>query len=149
MNPNPSLMTQLTNTMSQGQSPMNVQTPGSPMYQPSLITPAPAPTPDRSPEAAMHLGALHRYYEKNGMQKPSQLTSAPTAQPGGSQVTLPVQDTNPQQPGVQIPVSEAELIVKALTKRLEHHSKAGEKVLNALMPDFSQSPVAGQSAQLK
>jgi hypothetical protein len=98
----------------------------------------------------MPLGALHRYFERNNMPKPQQL-AAGTMQPAG-QVTLPdVQDTNPGQPGTQVPVSEGELILKALTKRLEHHSKTAEKIVNAALPkpDFSESPTAGQSATLK
>lgn len=129
----PSLMSQLTQSMAQGGSPMNVQTPGSPMYQPSLTPQTPSPMPDKSPTTAMHLGALHRYFEKNNIPKPSQLQSGNIAPAG--QVTLPpVQDVNPNQSGTQIPTSEAELIIKALSKRLEHHSKTAEKIVGSMLP---------------
>ncbi len=149
---NPSLMSQLTAGMAQGTSPMNTVTPGAPTYQPSLVPPQNTPMPDKSPTSAMH---LHNAFQRRGLPIPPQLQTQATAQPsvsqGGSQVTLPVEDQNPQQAGVQVPVGEAELIIKALTSRLQMLGKHESAVRDHLFPkpDFSESPTAGQSAQLK
>lgn len=131
MNPTPSLMSQLSNTMATGQSPMNVQTPGSPMFDPGLISPNPSPMPNKSPMSMMH---LQNHFKNTGMPLPPQLQQMQGGQGQQPLVTLPIEDQSQQQPGVQVPASEAELIIKAMTKHLDHKHKMEGKMLDAVLP---------------
>lgn len=115
------LQTQLAQSM-QGGSPMNIATPGSPTAMPGLQAPAPTPMPDRSPMSMMHKPALQQAVQQSQMPQQADMTI-----PG-------LQDQNPQQPGVQVPTSEAELIIKALDSRMKSISKIHEAVANNLYP---------------
>lgn len=131
---NPSLMARLTQGMQAGNSPMNTVTSGSPNFQPSLQSPTPSPMPNKT----FHLEAA---LKRRGMQLPPQLAQQGEPQAQGGQVTLPnVQDINPQQPGVQVPLSEVELIIKALSKHLDHKNKMEAKVLEAALPQQDTQP---------
>ena len=109
--------------------------PQSPNFQGPLQAPQNPPMPNKSPTSAMHLtDALKRRNIDPGAI--AQLTQS--TQP---QVTLPIQDQNPQQPGVQVPQSEAELIIKALTDRMKtlgkHESAVRDHLFNSNQPDMN------------
>lgn len=125
------LATQLAQSMQSGQSPMNISTPGGPMQQQGLQAPSPTPMPDKSPMTMIN--------PPQGMQVPTNPQSP--AQATGQDVTLPIQDANPQQAGVQIPASESELILKALDHRLKTLSKIHSMAATSAFPQPEpQSP---------
>lgn len=141
---NPSLMTQLNNSMQSGGSPMDVQTPGSPMFDPSLQTPSPTPMPQGSPMSQIHVTHpdLHAVLQKQGISPGG---GDPAMQPNAAgNVTLPLQDQEPQSPGVQVPLSDAQLIIKAMTKHMDHKNKIEAKVLDAALPQPEPSQVQPQ-----
>lgn len=86
------------------------------------------------------MGALQRSLQAKGIQMPQAAQSPQGAPQGGPQVTLPVQDENPQQPGTQVSQSEAQLILKALSSRLgmigKHESAIRDHIFPA--PQVSQ-----------
>ncbi len=115
--------------MQQGVPALDQNTPTSPNFEPGMTTPS-IPMPDKSPATMMH---LHSALQRRGINPASiaQLNNS------NNSVTLPtqaIQDHNPQQPGVQIPASEAELIIKALSRRLEHRNKIEASVAKAIIP---------------
>lgn len=128
--PQPSLMSQLSQSMQQGQSPMSVALPGSPTAMQGMSA-TPSPMPDKSPMSQIH--------PPQGMQVP--VNPQAPAQATGQDVTLPVQDTDPNQPGVQIPASESELILKALDHRLKTLSKIHSMAATSAFPQ-PQQPTA-------
>lgn len=132
-------MSQLNNSMQSGGSPMNVQTPGSPNYDPSLIAPSPTPTPQGSPMSQIHITHpdLHAVLQKQGISPAD--PNAPTPNAAGN-VTLPIQDEEPQSPGVQVPLSDAQLIIKAMSKHMDHKNKIEAKVLDAAIPQPQVQP---------
>lgn len=108
----------LARSMTAGQPAPMQQSPLSSNFAPNLVVPPPPQLPNKSPMSAMS-PALQA-----AMQRGSQSTQTPPApQQNSQQVTLPVQDQNQQQPGIQVPISEAELIIKAMTERLKHTTK--------------------------
>lgn len=122
MQPQPSLMSQLSNSMAQGGSPMNVQTPGSPQFDPSLQMPSPTPMPDQSISSQFSPSQMQQQPPQGMGQQPQQMA------------TLPIQDGDQQTPGVQVPASEAELIIKALGKRMQSLSKIHEMAAGTAFP---------------
>lgn len=120
--PQPSLQTQLSQSMLSG-SPMNTMTPSAPYYDPSLQSPQPVPTPDKSPATN---------FTPTQMQPQNQ---APLPQ---EMTTLPIQDGDQGQPGVQVPKSEAELIINALTHRQKSISKVQEMAAAHMYPQPAQ-----------
>ena len=56
-------------------------------------------------------------------------------------VTLPTEDRDQQSPGVQVPTSEAELIIKALDGRMKSLSKIHGMAAQAAFPQ-PQQPTA-------
>lgn len=110
----------LSRSMMEGQ-PLPTS-PQSASFQPSLVVPQNPPMPNKSPITSMHLqSAMAR---RAGQQQPDAVPQNATPSASPNQITLPAQDQNPQQPGVQVPLSEAELIIKALSDRLKHHTKS-------------------------
>lgn len=104
------LIGQLNQSMSQGVPALGQVSSTSPNFDPSLQAQPPMPNPTSSTGAGIS-PALQRAMAKGGQQQ-SQQPQQPQS------VTLPVQDQNPQQPGVQVPATEAELLIKALSSRL-------------------------------
>lgn len=103
----------LVRSMMNGSPSPLQQSPSSVGFDPNLQVPAYPQMPDKSPMTAI---PTHQ------MEQPSQQPTQQSQQPGI--VTIPgVQDAAPQQPGLQIPLSEAQLIVKTLGARLNHLSK--------------------------
>lgn len=143
MTENPSLMSMLSSGMAQGNSPLNQVQQGSPNFDPSLQTPPNAPMPQKSPVSMMRLSNaanqrgvdLSQHPQMMGAQAP-----APAAQPQQPQMTLPVQDQNPEQSGTQVPLSEAELILKAMDSRLKHLSKHEQHLTEVLLPKAPSAP---------
>lgn len=143
--PPTSILGQISQSMASGQSPLNSISSSSPAFQPGL-TPPSVPMPDKSPASFIHRAAgrrgmdlsNHPQLQANFAQSPTPgapVNSDPSSFTNPQQATLPIQDQNPQQPGVQVPISEAELIVKALNKRLDHHTKMTEKLMNTMLPE--------------
>lgn len=118
----PSLQTQLAQGM-MGNSPMNIQSPSAPTYQPGLTTPLPPPMPDKSPASNF---------------TPTQMQQQPPQGMPQDMVTLPIQDGDQQTPGVQVPETEAELILKALTHRQKSISKVQEMAAAHMFPQPMQ-----------
>lgn len=137
-----SLLGQVTSSMASGQSPLNQISSSSPASQPGLMPPPQTPMPGND------YSVIHKAAASRGMD----LSGHPQLQPGQSQqsqgqdVTLPIQDNNPQQPGVQVPASEAELIIKALTGRMKtisgHEEKIRDAALSMIQPQ-ADTPQAG------
>ncbi len=123
---------QLNRSMQADTPALDQVTGTSPNFDPSLATPAPSAMPDKSPATMMHLhGALAR----RGINPTSiEQLNQPEQAGGQPLVTLPIQDQSPQQPGVQVPMSEADLIIKALSKRLDHRNKMEASVAKAMLP---------------
>ncbi len=121
------LATQLANSMQMGNSPLNVQTPGSPNYNPSLVTQQPTPMPQGSPASDF---------------TPTQMQQGQPMQPQTQepQLTLPVEDSNPQAQGTQVSVSEAEKIIAALEGRLKNIGSVEKMTAQAALP---QQPTGG------
>lgn len=129
MNPAVGLQAQLAQGMASG-SPMNIATPGSPTFQQGLTAPS-IPMPDKSPATNF---TPHQM---------SPAMQAPMPQQGQPQqmMTLPIEDANAQAPGVQVPESEASLILKSLDHRLENISKVQEMVTAFHHPQPQQEAV--------
>jgi hypothetical protein len=128
------LLGQINQSMSQGIPELGQVSSTSPNFDQQLQPNAPSPMPDKSP--ASMISPLHSALQRRGMPIPPQLAQQ---NQGVGQVTVPngtpgVQDTNKQQPGVQIPASEAELIIKALTSRLGMLGKHESAVRDHLFP---------------
>jgi hypothetical protein len=133
MNPQ-SLMGRLTQGMAAGSSPMDQVTPGSPMFQPGMTPPQQAPMPNKS----FH---LQKAFQRRGMPMPPQVAQMDTQQPPQAtpQSGQPPQPAVTQQP--QVPLSEAELIIKAMAKHLDHKGKMEAKILEAALPQ-DQTPIS-------
>ena len=128
------LLGQLNQSMSQGTPALGQVTGQSPNFQPQLQPPAPSPMPDKSPASMIPKTALHRAFERRGKQIPPQLQNLgvgsnmpPSAAPQATGSTQPPQ-------GVNVPVSEAELIIKALTSRLKTVGEHESAIRDALLP---------------
>lgn len=139
---------QLSQQMAQGVPALDQNTVGSPNFDPSLQPPMPSAMPQGSP-----MDAIHRAFARRGKPVPAHLQApqAPQAQPqqpdASGQVTLPIQDENPQQPGTQVQPSEAELLIKAITKRLDHHNKVTEKLVDSFLMNDWKNPGANDEAR--
>lgn len=118
MNPagNPSLMSQLSQSMVQGLPPQSVQTPGSPGFDPSTQPVVSPQMPQGSPASLM--------------PSPGQMQQPQAAQ----QVTLPIEDQNPQTPGTQVSITEAEKIISALEGRLKNIGSVEKMTAQAALP---------------
>lgn len=127
---------QLSQQMAQGVPTLDQNTAGSPNFDPSLQPPMPGAMPQGSPMTAMD-SALHRAHQRRGMPIPAQMSQASGQQ---GDVTLPIEDNNPQQPGVQVSPTEAELILKAMDSRLKHHSKITEHLMKTFLPQPQETP---------
>lgn len=130
-----SVLGQLNQSMQAGTPTLDQVSGSSPNFDPNLQPTSPAPMPQGSPATMMHLhGALSR----RGINPTSIQQLNDAGQQGGSNgqplVTLPIQDQNQEQPGVQVPMSEADLIIKALSKRLDHRNKMEATVAKVMMP---------------
>lgn len=112
-----------SNMLPQGAA-LTQESPASPNYDPALSAPANPPMPNGSPVADMH---LQQYMKGMNNQAPA----APAPQP---QAPAPMQVPEPQ---MQPPVSEAELIIKAMTDRLKHMSKKDEHILGMNAPKLA------------
>lgn len=128
---------QLNSSMQAGTPEISQVSGGSPNFDPSLVAPQNTPMGDKSPASEIHETPLHRALKRRGISIPPQLQSQTAPTPG--MTTLPIQDESAQ-PGVQVPTSEAELIIKALTKRMDHHSKVTEKLLDSFLPQANTPP---------
>lgn len=127
MQPN-GLIGQLNQSMSQGQPALSQVSSTSPSFDPSLQVQPPTAMPQKSPATMMH---LHSAAARRGIDH----TQIPQLQPDASgMVTLPVQDANQQEAGVQVPISEEMQLIKAITKRLDHHSKMTDKLVTSFLP---------------
>lgn len=139
------LLGQLTQQMAQGVPTLGQVGSSSPNFDPGLQPPPQTQLPSKSPITDMPLAALHRAFERRGMQKPAQLAQAPQLPQAAPQA--------PQAPSAQQTpqVSEAQAIIDALSKRLAHRTNMEKHITKALIPqpDFSESPTAGASATLK
>lgn len=111
---------------------LSQDSPASAGYDPSLTVPSYPPMPQGSPVADMHLKAAMA--RRAGGGQPAQPAPQSASQTPSQSITLPVQDSNPQQPGVQVNPTEAELIIKAMTDRMKHLSKKDEHVLGMNAP---------------
>lgn len=139
MQPQPSLMSQLTNSMATGGSPLNIQSPGSPMAQPGLSPPQPSPMPNKT----FHLEAA---LKRRGMTMPASIQGGAPPPPPMPQDPSQAQGQPPQvaQPAPAeptAPLSEVELIIKALSHHLDHKGKMEAKVLEAALPQ-DQTPLS-------
>lgn len=115
-----------------------------PTFQPGMSAPT-TPMPDKSPASLIHGSPFHRALQRRGIDMPTQAQMPATAQPNASgDVTLPIQDANPSQPGVQVPPSEAELIIKALTSRLHMLGKHESAVRDALLAPAQEQEASEQ-----
>jgi hypothetical protein len=119
-----SLQQQLASGMLGGSSPMNVATQGSPTYDPNLQPPSPSPMPNQS---------ITGQFSPSQMQQPAQSQA-----PQGQMLTLPTEDRDPQAPGHQVSLSEAEKIIGALESRLKNISKVEQMQQQAQMPQQPQ-----------
>lgn len=132
MNPTPGLMSQLAQTMATGGSPMNIQTPGAPTYQPGLQQPTPPQMPDKTFQTSQ--GApMQQMAAQQQLQQGQQ----------GQMMTLPVEDQDPQSPGTQVTETEAEKIIKALSDRMKSLSKIHTQQTQHLYP-LPEQPQGGQ-----
>lgn len=133
------LLGQLNQSMSQGVPALGQVSSTSPNADPSLQVQPPMAMPQKSPATMMH---LHSAAARRGIDH----TQIPQLNLDASgQVTLPIQDANSQEAGVQIPVSEEELLIKAINtsnqalhKRLDHHSKMTDKLVTSFLPPQDQ-----------
>jgi hypothetical protein len=144
MNPQPSLMSQLSQQMVSGGSPMNVQTPGSPGFNPQMQTPS-VPNPNRSGGL---LTPLHHALARRGIDH-TQIPQLSGQQPSQGQPSAmqppPTAMAQPAQQGATIPVSETELILKSFEKHLSHRDKLQAKVLEAALPQEAAQASGGQA----
>ena len=118
---------QVNRSMNAGVPALDQMSSSNPGFNPGNIPPSSAPMPNGSPMTGVET-ALHRHFKRNNMAVPQQL------QPQQPEITLPVQDANPSQSGTQIPVSEVELVLRALSKHLDHKNKIEDKLLNTILP---------------
>jgi hypothetical protein len=139
----PSLMSQMTNSMANGQGEMGVQTPGSPMFQQALQTPAATPNPDRAAGLTSH---LHNALRRRGIS-PEAIPQLNGGQPAPQDPSSAPQAPSSGQPGIgqpaqqpTIPVSETELILRAMEKHMTHKDKLQMKVVEAALPQEAQAP---------
>lgn len=136
MNPQ-GLLGQLNQSMQQGVPALGQVSGTSPNFDASLQPQPPTAMPQKSPATMMH---LHGAAQRRGIDPASVQQLQPDA---SGNVTLPVQDSNTQQPGVQVPVSEAELILKALSSRLGMIGKHESAVRDHLFPQPQESAQGG------
>lgn len=121
----------LQNALAQGMqsgSPMNAQTPSAPGFDPGTQPPAQPPMPNQSPMSQIR-------------PMPGQVAGG-QPQGQGQMMTLPVNDSDPNTPGVQIPASESELLIKALNDRLKSLSKIHTMAAQAAYPQPQQEAQA-------
>ncbi len=119
-----SLGNQYAASVQGGGSPLNIMTPGSAGFQPQLQTPQAPNMPSKSPMS--QINPPSPMLDQNGQPVGHPLINPPPPlppHPVQNQVTLPIQDSDPNQPGIQIPATESELILKALDHRLKALSK--------------------------
>ncbi len=161
---------QISQSMASGQSPLNQISNSSPAAQPGLMPPPAPPMPEKSPASEIHDTPLHRAFARRGKMVPQQLNDFISHQPYEVKSayrkligTDPTQINNemaaqsslnqpqPTQPSQQpeVPLTEAEKIVGVLGKRLEHHNKMAEKLVDTFLNDsqkkndLSVSPESG------
>lgn len=117
-----------------GNPAMNQVSATAPTAQPGMMPPAPTPMPDKSPASEIKKTPLHGAFERRGMPVPGQLQSPPST---------PLAD--PSQQGANMPVSEAELILKALSSRLGMIGKHESAVRDHLFPPqpTPSTPISG------
>jgi hypothetical protein len=129
------MLGQLNQSMQAGTPAIDQVSGSSPNFDPNLQPMGPSPMPEKSVGTMMHLhGALKRRgIDPASLPQLSQNASGMVTMPNAAEG-----DHNPAQPGVQVPVTEAELIIKALTTRLGHHSKLEASIADALLPQPQQ-----------
>ncbi len=123
-----SVLGQLSQSMAQGQPELNQISQSSPAGQPGLQPPPATPMPEKNPLDLIRKAAMRR-----GMNVDNhpQMQSQPNAVQPAMMA--------PQQPQQQvIPKTEAELLISAITKRLDHHSKVTEKLLDSFLPQHGE-----------
>lgn len=134
-----SIVGQLNRSINAGAPVLDQVSSSSPNFDSMLQPPANTPMPNKSPVTPLER-ALHRRGMTN-VQVPQQASQQATQGQGGPEITLPVNDSNPNQPGVQVPASEAEKLIGALEKisgtfgkRLEMINKHEERVRDHVFP---------------
>lgn len=130
-----SLLGQMSASMGSGQSPLNSISSSSPAGDPTLQPPAASPMPQGSP------ASLIKAAQGRGMD----LSQHPQLQ---SQPQMPQQPMQTPQPSpgdgqVEMPVTEAELLIKALSGRLKtisgHEEKLRDAAINVLTPQVADA----------
>lgn len=116
----------LARSMMSGQPAIDQESPLSAGFDPSLVVPQRPPMPNGSPMSAMSpaLKAL-----VNQSQAPMGQLQQPVSSSQSNQVTLPVEDASPNQPGVQVQSSEAMKIIGAMEHYLKHITKKEQAFL--------------------
>ena len=128
-----SIVGQVNRSMNAGVPALDQMSSSNPGFNPGNMPPASAPMPNKSP-----MSAIHRALGRRGINPASipQLNQPQTPQTP-PQIAPPVaqQATASSAPTASMPVSETELILKALSKHLDHKGKIEEKLLNAMIPE--------------
>ncbi len=129
------LIGQAAAAMNSGQPPLGQVSNQAPTFNSSLQVPPISPMPNKSPMSAIHKALLRRNINPSTIPQLGTQNVGVGSNMPPTEVTMPqVQDTNQSQPGVQIPVSEAELIIKALTSRLGLIGKHESAIRDHLLP---------------
>ena len=125
-----SIVGQVNRSMNAGVPALDQMSSSNPGFNPGMMPPASSPMPNMSP--AIGETALHRHFKRAGQPVPQQLQGQPAPQvpPEVAQ-----QATASSAPQPAMPVSETELILKALSHHLDHKGKMEEKLLNAMIPE--------------
>lgn len=142
MNPQ-NLLSQLNSSMQAGVPEPGQVSGTSPAFQPSLQPPPTSPMPEKSPASEITETALHRAFKRRQMPLPAQLQ--PTGEMAGQNglpVSHPVSNmppngmqNDPSQPQPEVPMSEVELILKAMGTHIKHKDKMEEKIMHAFLPE--------------
>lgn len=147
MNPQ-GLIGQLNQSMAQGQPALSQVSSTSPTFDPSLALAPTTSTPDKSPMSMIHkdhLKAIHGAFQRRGLPVPSHLQGGTQPDQNGM-ITLPTMpDTNKQEAGDQVPITEAMKIVAALDSRLKTLSKNESAIHNTLFPPAQPQQPQGEA----
>jgi hypothetical protein len=146
MNPPNSIVGQVNRSMNAGVPALDQMTSSNPGFNPGNMPPPNTPMPNKSPMSAIHRALARRGINPaNIPQLQSPQIPANGVGQGGGVVPQPQMGTPAagsggvaqasSAPTPSMPVSETELILKALSKHLDHRGKIEERLLNAMIPE--------------
>ena len=133
-----SIVGQVNRSMNAGVPALDQMSSSNPGFNPGNMPPASAPMPNKSPMSAIHKALGRRGINPASIPQLNQSPQISAQTPPPPQ--MPVGESGgvaqaSSAPTASMPVSETELILRALSKHLDHKGKIEEKLLNAMIPE--------------